>query len=175
MAWKCSPRGTLVLQLLVGMAAVNAEGCAQVLGIDQDYHPISGGGTGGATGGNGGGGTTTTTTTSTVPCDVATCPAPPGECEVALCDEMGMCSSGNADDGTPAKTQIAGDCKKNVCTGGSVVSQDDNTDVENDNQTCTDDGCSAGTATHAPKAKGTTCTENNGNVCDTAGTAWSAT
>ncbi len=134
-----------------------------------DYSKISegGGGTGG--GGAGGAPTTTTTTgggTGGSMCDPANCPAPSDECKVAACDDMGACIEENVPDGQDATTQSAGDCKKNVCMGGSVMSANDDTDPLDDMNDCTVDSCNAGTPQSDPATAGAMCSSGGGKVCD---------
>ncbi|APR84812.1 Hypothetical protein A7982_10161 [Minicystis rosea] len=75
----------------------------------------------------------------------------------------------NTAKGTVLTAQTPGDCKKAVCDGNGGVSQDDdNGDVADDQNECTTDGCSAGSATHLPKTSGTPCTVG-GKVCSSAG------
>jgi hypothetical protein len=171
---KCSWRGALVLRAFLGMvAAAGAGGCGQSPGSGAGGAT---GGSGGSTGGTGGtstGGTTTTTTsgttTTTMPCDPVSCPAPMEECKVAVCGPTGLCGVENTPYGDPAKTQTDGDCKLNICKSGVSVSQDDDTDIDDDHQTCTIDGCSAGMVLHDPNTQGTACTEDGGSVCDADG------
>jgi hypothetical protein len=65
--------------------------------------------------------------------------------------------------------QTPGDCLKNVCDGnGAITTANDDTDVNDDSNPCTTDGCSGGgVATHLPVAAGTTC--GAGQVCNAAG------
>jgi hypothetical protein len=65
--------------------------------------------------------------------------------------------------------QTPGDCLKNVCDGnGAIISANDDTDVNDDSNPCTTDGCSGGgVATHVPVAAGSAC--GVGQVCDAAG------
>ena len=132
-------------------------------------------GTGGMmTGGSGGQSSTSTggATTTSGTCEDALkdCPANLAECLVWTCDPTMNCAAAQVPDGTPANLQTAGDCQKDVCTQGAPVHQDDDTDTEDDGQTCTVDTCAAGMVQHDPASVGTACTENDGKVCDGAGT-----
>ncbi|MEP7123035.1 MAG: hypothetical protein ABJE95_19060, partial [Byssovorax sp.] len=126
------------------------------------------GGAGGATsssvasGTGGGGGMATTCMT---PGD---CPPPAGECLLAACT-AGVCTTANVAAGTPTMMQTPGDCLKNVCDGnGAIVPANDDTDVNDDSNPCTNDGCGGGgVVTHMPVAAGTAC--GAGQVCDAAG------
>jgi len=136
------------------------------------------GGNGGMTNTDGGGGTTATTTgggttsssSSGTGCTTAAdCEAPTEDCKVATCDTAtGDCGVGNAPDGTEAQDQVAGDCSKNVCSGGVVVEENDDSDVEDDAKDCTTDACSAGMPTHDPISSGA-CDDDGGAVCDDEG------
>lgn len=167
-----------MLAIAAGTLLGAASGCELIAGVDRSKIEGAGaGGTGGSTAGGGTGGTGGTTTPTggggtggTTTCDPAKCPVPADECKVAICDAMDMCAEGPAADGKVSATQIVGDCKQNVCMGGAIVSQNLDTDIEDDNQTCTADTCDAGAAQHKPNPQGTSCTENNGAVCDAGGT-----
>jgi hypothetical protein len=103
-------------------------------------------------------------------CDPANCPAPSDECKVAACDAMGACIDENVLDGQDAPTQTAGDCRKNVCMGGSVMSQNDDNDPLDDMNDCTVDSCSGGVPSSDPAAMGAMCMGANGaKVCDGGG------
>ncbi len=158
-----------MLAIAAGTLLGAASGCELIAGVDRSKIEGAGaGGTGGSTAGGGTGGTGGTTTPTggggtggTTTCDPAKCPVPADECKVAICDAMDMCAEGPAADGKVSATQIVGDCKQNVCMGGAIVSQNLDTDIEDDNQTCTADTCDAGAAQHKPNPQGTSCTENN--------------
>lgn len=170
-------RGALVLlRAFIGMAAAGAAGCGQGPGSGAGGGAGGAGGQAGGTGGTSTGGTTTTTTTTssgttttTMPCDPVSCPAPLQECKVAVCGPTGICGVENTPYGAPAKMQTDGDCKLNICKNGVSVSADDDTDIDDDHQTCTIDGCSAGMVLHDPNIQGTACAEGGGSVCDADG------
>ncbi|MEZ4300844.1 MAG: hypothetical protein R3B70_38275 [Polyangiaceae bacterium] len=152
-----------------------ASGCELIVSPDRTL--ITAGGSGGEGGNTGGstGGTTNPTTGGTGgtggTCDVAQCPAPSGECMVAICNTDGTCGEENAPDGTEAATQTAGDCKKNVCANGAVTSENDDNDPLDDGNECTIDSCNAGDPVSDPAASGAMCTGAMGEtVCDGAGT-----
>ncbi|AKU93768.1 Putative secreted sialidase [Labilithrix luteola] len=72
-------------------------------------------------------------------------------------------SAGSAVDG-----DTLGDCKKSQCDGaGKVVSVNDDTDLPDDKNPCTDDVCTNGVPSHPFKTVGTTC--GTSLVCDGAG------
>jgi hypothetical protein len=116
----------------------------------------TGGSGGGGSGGSGGAGGCTA---------ASDCAAPAADCQVATCSN-GLCGTDVAPDGSAAKTQPAGDCKKNVCQAGAAVAQADDTDVPKDAKSCTVDGCDAGSPKTTPEASGAACSESGGKVCD---------
>ncbi|TKC95247.1 hypothetical protein [Polyangium fumosum] len=64
--------------------------------------------------------------------------------------------------------QTAGDCQKIVCNGnGGTTSVTDDIDKPNDNNPCTTESCSNGTATSTPASQGTSCGVNQ--VCNSTG------
>src|SRR6185503_11528005 len=76
------------------------------------------------------------------------CPGQDTECQQRTCT-MGACGVSFTALGTPVATQMAGDCKKVVCDGnGGTTTQNDDMDVPNDNNACTDDVCSNGAPSH---------------------------
>jgi hypothetical protein len=106
------------------------------------------GGTG--VGGNGGGGGGE----CSVPRD---CPVPGDECTVATC-EGGLCGTSFVAPGTPTSTQLAGDCSVAQCDGaGATGLVADDTDVPNDGNFCTTDGCDMGQVTSTKLPAGTSC------------------
>jgi hypothetical protein len=88
------------------------------------------------------------------------CPGQDDECQTRTCS-AGKCGLSYQPMGTVVSIQSPGDCKKNVCDGhGAVTAVPDDGDVQDDGNICTSDGCSAGTATHAPTNEGTACGAN---------------
>ncbi len=172
-----------MLTIAAGTLLGAASGCELIASIDRNKIQETGGagGEGGTTNTAGGGGTTSSSTTdggggttsssTTTGCATAAdCEAPAEECKVATCDTAtGECGVGNAPDGTEAQEQMAGDCSKNVCSGGVVVAQVDTSDIQDDGKDCTTDACSAGMPTHEPISSGT-CDDDGGAVCDDEGT-----
>ena len=143
--------GVLLLALLVTAAS-----CGQVI-TDPGK---TGGAGGGAGGGSGGGGE----------CDPAACPAPADACSEAACTALGACAEEPKPDGTLAAQQAAGDCKKKVCKAGKSEDQDDDTDLPDDGNECTEDACKGGAPSNLPEAKGSPCGSGGAFVCDGAGT-----
>lgn len=78
-------------------------------------------------------------------------------CTIDVCQPDNTCARTNADNG-PLKQQVAGDCRRDDCVEGEVVSTNDDIDFTDDNEPCTTDACDAGTPTHAPVPDGMTCT-----------------
>ena len=128
-------------------------------------------GTGGAGGGTSGsaasgtGGAGGATSLCMMPSD---CPPPAGECVTATC-VAGACGTSNAPAGTATMMQTPGDCLKNTCDGnGAITATNDDTDVKDDSNPCTTDGCGGGgVPTHLPVAAGAAC--GVGQVCNAAG------
>lgn len=99
--------------------------------------------------------------------DTSDCPAPSSTCVDATC-KSGVCGETPKASGTSVDGDTVGDCKKLQCDGaGKVVSANDDTDVPDDKNPCTDDICTNGTASHTFKGAGTTC--GTALVCDAAG------
>ena len=73
------------------------------------------------------------------------------ECESLVCDGAGGKTTDFADDGTPVSSQVDGDCATAVCDGvGAVTSVYTESDLEDDDNVCTVDGCSPGGVVHDP-------------------------
>jgi plastocyanin len=138
----------LVAAVLLGFSTV--AGCAPELTYDSD-----------GTGGTGG-----TVQNCTLPSE---CPDPLNDCLSAIC-LGGVCGTAYVALNIPAPMQVPGNCKTEVCDGsGAVTAIDDDTDIENDNMSCTMDTCKNGAPIHAPLPGGTPCMEGGGQYCNTAG------
>lgn len=100
-----------------------------------------------------------------VACVAATdCPGTDGECQQRTCT-AGVCGFRFTARNTPVASQTASDCKVNACDGaGAVIVENDNTDVPNDNNTCTTDTCVAGAPSFSNVANGTSC--GTAGVCN---------
>ncbi|MFO0757583.1 MAG: DVUA0089 family protein [Byssovorax sp.] len=134
-------------------------------------------------GGAGGqGGSTTTTTggggqggTGGGPecANAGDCPGNDTECQTRTCTD-GKCGFDFQASGKVVNDQQPGDCKLNVCDGnGGLTTKDDDADVLDDKNPCTDDTCVMGAPKNPPSTSGTACTDpNNANakLCDGAGT-----
>lgn len=92
------------------------------------------------------------------------------ECQTRACD-AGICSILNTQQNTPAPGQTAGDCLLNVCDGnGATVLSNDDLDVENDNNPCTDNSCSNGMKVTNSTPANTSCGAGGNLYCDGNGT-----
>lgn len=88
------------------------------------------------------------------------CPAPANECIEVTCT-AGVCGEKPKPAGTAVSTQTAGDCQKNECDGdGKILAVDDDADVPNDNNACTEDRCAGGAPEHENVSDGTACGAN---------------
>ena len=105
-----------------------------------------------------------------VGCNFATdCPGSDTECQTRVCT-AGMCSVMNTADGTAVMGQKVGDCLKNVCSAGGIISVPDDNDIFVDGKQCTQDLCSGGMVSNLPVTPtGTTCNQNGGKLCDASG------
>ncbi|MFO0759671.1 MAG: plastocyanin/azurin family copper-binding protein [Byssovorax sp.] len=101
------------------------------------------------------------------------CPATGSECVKAICTEDETCGTENVAKDTPLAGQTTGDCKTAICDGsGGLGSKDDDNDIKDDSNPCTNDSCSMGSEVHAPSSAGTACTDAtsaNAKLCDGAG------
>src|SRR5439155_470093 len=101
------------------------------------------------------------------------------ECSVRTCTN-GACGTNFAPRGILTAAQVAGDCRANICDGsGSIVTVNDDSDVQSDGNACTADTCVAGVASFPNAPTGTPCKQTGGNASDGAGnvdtsTAWNA-
>ncbi len=85
------------------------------------------------------------------------CPGQDTECQQRACT-AGVCGVTNAALGTAVTMQTTGDCQKVVCDGnGGTTSQNDDTDLPDDNNTCTNDVCTAGVPSHTNLSDGASC------------------
>jgi hypothetical protein len=177
--------------LAAGALAASVTGCELLATVDRGQ--ING--TGGATGGTGGGTTSSTTVASTTGSGGTTsssgtggamcpggaqscgtpqdCPDPMSECVTRSCDASGCCGTNNVASGTQTVSgQMSGDCKLQVCDGnGAATSSNDDLDLPEDNNPCTQDACNAGVPSNTP-ITGPCTLGGNAAVCgDPAGTA----
>ena len=104
------------------------------------------------------GGTVCNGSSSCVACLFAsTCPGVDNECQTRTC-AAGACGIAFVPADTPAATQAAGDCKVNKCDGAGVSNPtNDNADVPDDSNPCTNDVCTAGIGLHTSAPSGTAC------------------
>ena len=101
-------------------------------------------------------------------CNAATdCPGAESECEHRTCT-AGVCGSMRETAGTVLTVQTTGDCKRRVCTTtGTVTQANDDTDVPDDRNPCTNDVCTTGTASHTMMPAGSNC--GGANTCNATG------
>ena len=91
------------------------------------------------------------------------------ECSSPVCD-LGTCKTNFTAPGTPVATQTEGDCLEVQCDGvGGTKSVEQNTDITDDGNACTQDVCLGGAATHPNSPSGAACADG-GIKCDGAGT-----
>jgi hypothetical protein len=89
-------------------------------------------------------------------------------CQLNVCKADNTCGISNVDAGTVIAAQTPGDCQVVQCNGaGATISVNDDNDITDDGNACTNDVCAAGTPTHPPKDARTSCLVNQ--LCDGAG------
>ncbi len=89
------------------------------------------------------------------------------ECQTFACD-AGACSIDNTPSGTPLQKQDDGDCQLLQCDGdGNEESIEDNDDLPDDNNVCTQDVCTSGVPSNPNEMAGTTC--GTDLICDGSG------
>jgi Dictyostelium (slime mold) repeat len=96
-------------------------------------------------------------------------------CSKALeCDDKDVCTVDECKSGgcvhTPAADgvapeQVTGDCKSAACANGHEFGLPNDSDLPDDSNDCTKDGCSEGIPTYTAVPTGTTCSSNGGVVC----------
>ena len=101
-------------------------------------------------------------------CNVAAdCPGIESECEHRTCT-VGVCGSAREAAGTVLTVQTTGDCKRRQCAAdGSVTPANDDTDVPEDRNPCTNDICTSGTASHTMMPANSNC--GGANHCNDTG------
>jgi len=101
-------------------------------------------------------------------CDPADCPPPSGPCVAAVCDSAGHCAEQPKPDGAIA-AQVVGDCRVATCKDGVLTNQNDDTDIPNDGNDCTDDVCSAGVPSHPARPQAASCGIGFTGLCNGTG------
>jgi len=97
----------------------------------------------------------------------ADCPGVETECEHRTCIS-GACGSMREAAGTVLTVQTSGDCKRSQCTAdGSVTAVNDDTDVPDDRNPCTNDICTSGMPSHTTMPANSSC--GGANHCNAAG------
>jgi len=91
-------------------------------------------------------------------CSAATdCGGTESECKHRTCT-AGVCGIMTDAAGTVLTVQTTGDCKRRVCAAdGSATMANDDTDVPNDQNPCTNDVCTTGTPSHTMMPAGSNC------------------
>lgn len=90
------------------------------------------------------------------------CPGDDTACQTRTCT-MGACGFDYTAADTPIPTQVAGDCLITVCDGnGATIDNNDDMDVPDDMNACTDDVCTMGTPSNTNLPQGTDCTPAGG-------------
>jgi hypothetical protein len=115
-----------------------------------------GGGWGVGGGGGGGGGGS---------CAPASCPPASSECVDVVCNPDGTCGESPKPDGSAA-AQTVGDCKWKLCLGGVLVDENDDTDVPDDGNACTNTTCNNGAAVTTSAPINTACGADGALYCD---------
>ena len=93
---------------------------------------------------------------TTVPCKTDANCDDSNPCTVDTCLAEGVCGYSHQLDGL-SPVQIAGDCKRDDCADGVLLSTHDDADVEDDLEACTADSCSAGVPGHSVLPDGSSC------------------
>jgi hypothetical protein len=145
-----------VFLALTGTALATAYGCTLPLqGLSADGSGGAGGGAGGARTTATGETTTTasgvmtttsgvasTTSTGSAECTSDAMCGTNGPCATYTCD-MGSCKTTLTNQGMKVGADTAGDCKKTICMGETVMPVPDLVDFAEDGNPCTLDGCDA--------------------------------
>jgi len=94
----------------------------------------------------------------------------PTTCSTPVCN-AGTCQTNFIPVGTATPNQTAGDCQEQQCDGiGGTKTVAAPTDINNDNNPCTNDSCNGSTPTHTNTPSGAMCTNGGtGQVCNGAG------
>ncbi len=117
-----------------------AAGCVQILDGAYDYKPLC---------------EEDPTCVSGEACSDDTNCDDPDQCTVDRCGENKTCVYTPIDGVAPE--QKAGDCKQGFCDKGVFTEKPDDTDLPDDLESCTTDGCSNGTPIHDKLPDGTMC------------------
>ncbi|MEM1032854.1 MAG: hypothetical protein AAF928_13465 [Myxococcota bacterium] len=102
-------------------------------------------------------------------CEEGTCVVACSDADVTVCDDLnpctidscnidiGRCENAPVADGPLGDEQVAGDCQSIVCAAGVRATIDDDTDINDDDNPCTDDLCQAGVPSNVNRPDGTSC------------------
>ena len=101
-------------------------------------------------------------------CNVAAdCPGAESECEHRTCT-AGACGSTRETAGTVLAVQSTGDCRRRQCAAdGTVASVNDDTDLPDDRNACTNDICATGVPSHTMLPENSNC--GGANHCNATG------
>lgn len=109
--------------------------------------------------------TSSTTTTGSGGCmTTADCTAPATVCGEPFCINGHCGTKKNQEDGS-TKSQVYGDCHELKCKNGLLVDEENNNDVYDDANACTDDTCDNGVPKNLPRPSGDKCSMDT-RVCD---------
>jgi hypothetical protein len=94
------------------------------------------------------------------------CQVTQNPCATFAC-EGGECVPSFPAAGTPVPAEdVPGDCQRRVCDGaGSLDTEDNPSDIEDDLNPCTVDACTAGAPSHAPVMDGASCGSGQTTAC----------
>jgi hypothetical protein len=99
----------------------------------------------------------------------ADCPQPDKPCTAAIC-KGAICGMGPMAENTVLPDSAPGDCNAQICDGaGNLVARNDDSDVPEDGNFCTNDVCTSGVPSNPPAAAGTPCSEGGKTLCNGAG------
>jgi hypothetical protein len=93
------------------------------------------------------------------------CPPASSECVDVVCNPDGTCGESPKPD-TSAAAQTLGDCKRKVCKGGALVDENDDTDVPDDGNACTNEACNNGAVVTTSSPINTACGAGGALYCD---------
>jgi hypothetical protein len=100
-----------------------------------------------------------------VPCTGNADCVPENPCTIGRCGLDGVCAFQAGPDG-PAPSELEGDCKRATCRDGVPTYSNDNTDVFDDEEPCTDDTCVNGMPANPISEDGSSCDIGSGSgVC----------
>lgn len=97
------------------------------------------------------------------------CPNADNPCATVMCLD-GICRTDLLAEGTAIADSTEGDCKSPICDGeGHITAINDDADILDDGNECTNDICTMGTASHPGVPAGAVCSQNGNTHCNGAG------